>query len=296
MASSFRSYRSALSTFWANAGGTGSNPLLDPSISRAVTGYAKLRSEQDAKIRAERRETIPLTVELLADVTPHALGARGGSPRDVMLWAAACMLVFGLNRCNEVFASTRLHRPPLPARAVQFFRSPASVLPRALCPEGAWQREPVPDHYSVALGSTKADPLGANPDQRIAAEPAVRALWRWAHIRRDLGGGLDDPLFAVPGGCALKRTELWTEVARWVALASGSAVAPKVTGKAFRRGGNQSLVAAGASVPELMHAGRWRSSGMPAVYSSAAANGARALHVSRGLGVLFSSAAAAVQR
>lgn len=295
MFSSLRSYRSALSTHWANAGGVGPNPLQDPLVSRLLKGYRNQNRERDSAVREKRQETISLTVELLAELTPFAPGARGGSPDDIMLWAAACMLTFGLNRCEEIFRSTRTGREPIFAAAVTFFRSPQSVTARALIPEGScWQEATPPDHYSVALGITKADQEGKNPDQRIAAEPAVRALWRWMHIRRDLGGGADSPLFAVPGSPPLTRSRLFTAVAEWHQQATGEKA--KVTGKAFRRGGNQTLVAAGASVPELMAAGRWRGEGMPAVYSSATANSSRALLVSRGMGQIFSSAAAASQR
>ncbi len=298
MHSSLRCYRSALSTFWANAGGTGANPLQDPLVSRLLKGYKNQRRERDSINREKREETMPLTVETLAELTPFAPGASGGSPDDIMLWAAACMLTFGLNRCGEIFRCTRSGRQPIAAWAISFFRHPNSTRGRPLlsisgADSPAWQSAPVPDHYSVALGPTKADPEGNNPPQRIAAVPAVRALWRWMNIRRDLGGRDGDPLFAVPGSSPLARSRLFAAVADWHSNATGTTV--KITGKAFRRGGNQSLVASGASVPEMMHAGRWRGSGMPAVYSSSTANSSRALLVSRGLGELFSSAAAASQ-
>ena len=293
MHSSFRSYRSALSTAWANAGGTGPNPLQDPLVSRLLKGYRNQRRPDDSAVREKRKETISLTVELLADLTPHAAGARGGTPDDIMVWAAACMLTFGLNRAGEIFRCTRTGRKAITVEAITFFAHAQSAVSRPLCPEGVWQTAAVPDHYSVALGITKADQEGINPDQRIAAVPAVQALWRWMHIRRDLGGGVSGPLFIVPGSPPLTRERLYAAIAKWHSCATGETA--KVTGKAFRRGGNQSLLAAGAPVPELQHAGRWRGSGMPAVYSSAAANSSRALLVSRGLGELFTSASAAHQ-
>jgi hypothetical protein len=177
---------------------------------------------------------------------------------------------------------------------VQFFERSFDVVARALCPEGESWRQAAVDHYSVQLGPTKADQLGRNPPQRIAAAVAVSALWRWAHIRRDLGGRAEDPLFQVPGQKALTRKQLFSTIQQWHLAATG--VLPKVTGKAFRRGGNQSLVASGASVPDMQRAGRWRSSAMPAVYSAPAAAAARGLHVSRGLGDIFAAAAANRQR
>lgn len=295
MATSLLTYRSALSTAWANAGGTGANPVQDASISRLLAGYRNQRYARDVEARAQRQETIALTVELLAEIEPSAPGARGGTPDDIMLWAAACMLTFGLNRCGEIFRSTRSGRPPIFACAIKFFDHQHASIVRELN-SGNWQDAAAPSLYSVALGQTKADREGSNPDQRIAAVPAVRALWRWMHIRRDLGGESGAPLFAVPGELPLTRTRLFAAVASWLGAVSGAAVAPKVTGKAFRRGGNQSLVASGAAISELQHAGRWRGRTMPAVYSSAAADSARGIHVSRGLGELYASAAAACQR
>jgi len=203
------------------------------------------------------------------------------------------MLTFGLNRCGEIFRSTRTNRPAIRADAVTFYDHALSALPRDL-EEGNWQSRPLPGLYSVALDRTKADPEGRNLDQRIAATPAVRALWRWMHIRRDLGGRADEPLFTVPGASvsSLSRGRLFAAVASWHEVVRGTA--PKVSGKAFRRGGNQSLVASGAPATDMQHAGRWASAGMPAVYSSTVANEQRGLHVSRGLGQLYETAAAAV--
>jgi hypothetical protein len=293
MSDSLAIYRSAVSTAWAVAGGRGCNPVQDASISRLLQGYARTRLVADSAKRASRHETISLTVQSLAQMAPHAPGSRGGQPRDVMLWAAVCMLTFGLNRCAEVFGSTRIHRPPLPVSAVRFFARPLDTLPRALCPQEQDRAACVPDHYTVELGPTKADPMGRNPPQPVAAATAVSALWRWVHIRRDLGGA-DGPLFQEPGQRALTRAQVFEAVASWQQAATG--VRPKVTGRAFRRGGNQSLVASGAAVPEMQQAGRWRGSAMPAVYSSATADAARGLRVSRGLGELYADAAAGRQR
>jgi hypothetical protein len=294
MATSLRTYRSALSTAWATAGGTGPNPLQDSLIKRVIKGYRNIRMTLDSEMRMQRAGTISLTVELLAAIESGAPGAQAGTPDEIMVWAAACLLTFGLNRCGEIFRSTRTHRPAILASAVTFYDHPLSVLPRELNP-GNWQGASLPGLYSVALGQTKADQEGTNPDQRIAAAPTVRALWRWMHIRRDLGGQPDEPLFAVPGcRTPLTRERLFTTVASWHKVVSGAA--PKVSGKAFRRGGNQSLVASGASVSDMKHAGRWASNAMPALYSSAKANEQRGLHVSCGMGQLYETAAAAARR
>jgi hypothetical protein len=282
-------FRSALSTAWAVAGGQGDNPVQDPSVARLLLGYSKARFTADRNIREKRKETIALTAELLAEIAPMAPGSTAGTPHEIMLWAAACFLTFGLNRCGEVFRCTRNGRPPLDVSAVEFFDSAHASIPRPLC-SGSWRNSPLPDLYSVDLGQTKADGEARNENQRIAAKVAVHAVWRWAHIRRDLGGGAAGPLFAVPGEFPLTRKSLFAAIASWHAATSGGAP-PKVTGKAFRRGGNQSLVASGASIPEMQSAGRWRGAGMPTVYSSADANASRALLVSRGLGDLFVAAA-----
>jgi len=143
-------YRSALSTAWAVAGGQGDNPVQDSSVARLLLGYAKSRFSTDKNIREKRKETISLTAELLAEIAPKAPGSRGGSPREIMLWAAACFLTFGLNRCGEVFRCTRNGRPPLDVSAVEFFDSPHASIARPLCSSN-WRDFPLPDHYLLEL-------------------------------------------------------------------------------------------------------------------------------------------------
>lgn len=293
MASSLGVARSAISTRWELAGLEGANPASSPIVSRLLKGYAKSRVEAEAVIRSEREETISLTVERLAELAPIADCSRGGAPRDVMLWAAACVATFGLNRCAELFGATRVGRPPIAASAVKFFDSEYATQPRALCP-GPAEGAPLPAYFTLALGPTKADPMGRNADLRIAARVAVAALWKWMHLRRDRGGTLTGHLFQVDSFPPLTRTELFERVRDWHRVAFGTA--PKVTGRAFRRGGNQSLVASGAPHPVLKQAGRWKSDAMPSVYSSAEADAARGLKASRALGDLYEAAAAARQR
>jgi hypothetical protein len=285
-------YRSAISSAWMNAGGQGTNPVQDPSVTRLIAGYGNRRYASDKLIRELREEITPLTAELLARIEPFAPGARGGTPQQIMMWACACFLTFGLNRCGEIFRSTRIDRPPLDASNVKFFDNQYSTIQMNLAPiDSNWKNFPIPALYSFPLGKTKADREGKNEEQKIAARVAVIANWRWAHIRRDLGGGITGPFFQVPSEKLLERQQLFDEVSRWYSAATNSSA--KITGKSFRRGGNQSLIASGASIPDIQIAGRWKSASMPAVYSSASANSHRNLVMSQRLGELYKSAQSA---
>jgi hypothetical protein len=289
--------RTGVSTLWKEQLLPGENPTAADVVERVVTGFGKQNALKEAAARRIRRSngTIALTVELLGELEPVAGGDRAVTPSDQLYWAAACVATFTLSRLIELFGSTRVKRPPIPASAVQFFDDARGVVPRAVRPAGEPASAKLPDHFSLFLGPTKADQLGANRPVPIAAEAAVRALWVWMHARQQLGGTPGEPLFGIPGSAPLARSHLLERVARWAQIVHGGAK-PKVTAKAFRRGGNQTLLAAGAALPDIMGFGRWKSSAMPTVYGSDDAAGARAILTSREMGRIYNVAKAAARR
>jgi len=167
---------------------------------------------------------------------------------------------------------------------VTFFARAGSQEKVDLCPPGELaEQHDEPDRFSLWLGATKADQLAENPPTVIAAAPAVQALWRWMHLRRDLGGE-DGPVFAVPGGSGqLSQAELCRYLGEWIAVATDGTV-PKVTGRTFRRGGTSSMLASGAARADIQKQGRWKTASMVDVYSSAAAKQARAIIDNRAKG------------
>ena len=284
-----RTYRSALSTAWEEAGGRGDNPLRSALIDRIVCGAGKLLKNRDMAARASREVTVEITPTLLAQFLPYVEeaggrhGARGPHEAELaMLWAAACMGVFGLLRPNEFLYVGQQTDKVLLADAITFRAAPNHEAQQGLLPRGiAITAATVPDRFEVALGATKADVYGKNSRLIIAARMAVEALWRWVHLRRDAGHAPQAPLFVQENGLALASRKLLAQISLWYARLTG--VAPKITGRAFRRGGASDMLRAGASIPDIMTAGRWKSPAMVGVYANAEARRAAAAAASRAL-------------
>jgi hypothetical protein len=287
-----RTYRSALSTAWEEAGVQGVNPLRSALIDRIVLGASKLLKDRDMAARAAREVTVELTPTLLAQFLPFAAEAGGQAgarwPHEAehaMVWAAACLGVFGLLRPNEFLYVGQRASKVLPADAITFRAAPNHEAQQGLLPRGAAiTAATVPDRFEVALGATKADALGRNGRLIVAARMAVEALWRWVHLRRDAGHAPHAPLFVQADGLALASRKLLAQITIWYTRLTG--VEPKITGRAFRRGGASDMLRAGASIPDIMAAGRWKSPAMVGVYANAEARRAAAAAASRALNPL----------
>lgn len=295
-------YRAALSTAWAESQ-EGPNPLSHHHVTRALVGYGKGRVVADAATRDARTSTLELTVELLAELSHVAEPGLEATPDAVMLWAAACTAVFGLHRCIELFGSTRGDRRfGISRTEVRFYLLATSAMPMAIIEERREiQSFRIPDHYTLDLGATKADQMATNERVKVAAGAAVTALYRWYRLQGQLmydwsaagRGPYEGVLFQVPGQVALARTRLFAVVGKWYQQVHGDKHPPKITGKMFRRGGNQTLLASGAPGQLAQSMGRWASEVMPLTYSSLSANAARSLVASRGMGQIYEEARAA---
>jgi hypothetical protein len=286
-----RTYRSALSTSFEVALGAGSNPLEDPRISRIIKGIKRDKLPGELAKRRTVGRTLELTASLLAELAPIAGG--DGSAQDIMRWAAACIGSYGMLRPSEFLGVQKNRAAALCTSEVLFYAQAGSQKRVRLCPPGALlEQYAQPDRVALDLGATKADQFAENPPLVIAAAPAVQALWRWMHLRRDLGGA-DGPVFTVPHGEGpLSCKDLCAHVRDWVSIATGVLV-PKVTGRTFRRGGASAMLASGATRPDIQEAGRWRSPAMVDVYSSASAKRERAVMDSRAQGASAAAASSA---
>lgn len=292
-AATLRTYRSALSTAWEEAGGRGSNPLQDPFVERLVRGASKLLLTRDLAARAARQITLELTPSVIAQFLPFVLEASSvaatteGSASPSLVpaacsWAATCLGVFGLLRPNEFLWVGQGQSAALTASAITFRVSPRHEAEQGLLPRGvAVTAESIPDRFEVALGATKADPLARNGRLVIAARLAVEALWRWMHARRDAGHTPHAPLFVLANGHALASRVLLNQVGAWYTRLTGATA--KLTGRAFRRGGASAMLSSGASIPDIMAAGRWKTPAMVGVYSSREAKWVHAAAASRAL-------------
>lgn len=117
----------------------------------------------------------------------------------------------------------------------------------------------------------------------------MEALWRWCHLRRDLGA--DSPLlFACEGLGPLSMARLTGAIrSALVALQGGN---PEVKGKCFRRGGASGLVAQGLDDEVVANVAGWQTPAMARTYANARAQSDRRVAASR----LMDPAAAASLR
>jgi hypothetical protein len=276
--STIRTYRSALSLLHHEGPQRHlPNPLDSEALTRLIKGITREKSASEKIARNARSiATIEITPEELLALEPIA---RGDSPESIAKWAAITLGTFGLLRIGELLGQrdgTRI----LQTTDIRFYldshsRDEAGLLPHA----DEIPRHALPDHFTVTFGSTKADQLGKNPPLGIAARPAVAAMWRWVHTRRD--NGIDCP-------------ELWKFSCRHPTLALSSLVSylqdwyeslrkgrPHITGKAFRRGGASGLVSTGVPREDAAAAGRWRSQAMVETYANAQSKQQRALLINR---------------
>lgn len=277
-----RTYSSALSTWFVE--GTLSdalNPMESVAVQRVLKGITRDHHAAEAEARAARPTSIEATPSLLASLEVFARPAGCGPP-EFMRWAAANTATYALLRPSELLGSAQHRDRALRAEQIAFFMGVDSSIPCKLLPPGSHVDDHCfPDRFTIALGATKADQLGNNAPVPVAAAPAVRALWRWMHIRRDLGPAASDPLFCIPSCAPLSCTELTAKMESW--LTQFGVIAPVVKGRTFRRGGASGLMAAGAARGDVAKAGRWRTQAMAERYASAASMQARAVEVSRGM-------------
>jgi len=294
---SLSALRTGVATLWYEQLLPGSNPTHGDLVDRVVTGYGKAHAEEEAAARRRRKEkgTIALTIGLLADLSTVARADHPQSAEEEMYWAAACVATFALSRCIELFGATRIQRKPILASAVTFYDDQRQIPVRAVRPHDEADLARPPHHFVLHLGATKADQFAKNRPMGVAAASAVLALWKWMHTRARMGRTPDEPLFGLTASSPLARSHLLERIAAWVQATHGGPK-PVLTAKTFRRGGNQSLLASGAALPDIMGAGRWKSKAMPAVYGSQEAMDARALLTSQELGRSFAIAKAAARR
>ena len=201
-----------------------------------------------------------------------------------MRYAAIMTATHGALRPSELLGSPVLRERALLMRDVTFFASADGTQPVPLCSPAAYATTALPYRFEIALGASKADQAGTNPPVPIAAPSAVRALWTWMHAHARIVGTSDPRIFVertllriVPLGVR----PLCTHVEAALDLAGISH--PRITGKAFRRGGASALTAAGVPTSVIAAAMRHRSLSMQDRYSDSASKAARVIAASRAM-------------
>lgn len=271
--STLATYRSALSTYWEEAGILGAaNPTAAPIITRVLDGIKRVQGEEkiaQQKQGAQKARIVEMTPGLLQAIA-RSLGELSTDPEAQMHWAAATCFVFGLFRPNELLGSPA-HPDPIHESQITFYVQNPPAPDRAvhLRPLGD-SPYPTPTYYIVQLYQQKAvqpgqQDLHGQLARTIADRGAVQAMWQWMHTRRSFGE-LEQRLFKLPGRRALSTRQLVDRCAQAVWASLGERV--RFTGKSFRRGGASALMAAGASGPDMQAAGGWRSVSMPDRYAS----------------------------
>lgn len=272
-------YRSALSTMHAESEYGGQpNPLDDPRIARLLVGVKKSKIESDAEKREAATPTAVLTPKFLVD--HEAYFGMSDEPANVMKWAACCLGSFAALRKTELIGSSFYPERRLKISQIKFYHTDLTRTVIAIPAPSIVRVEDI-NHFSISLGATKADPLAHNKPSLCFSAVAIRAMWKWMHLRHSLTRAEVPQLFTI-GTTHLDYATLMTFVQNmFVAKGDGRM---KFTGKAFRKGAASELVA--SNVPNSVSAdlGRWRTTHMVETYATPAAKAARFEQMSRELG------------
>lgn len=273
-------YRSALSTMHEeSAYGGQPNPVDDPRVARLLKGVARTKMELDAEKRAARVQADVLTPRFLVDNEAY-FGVGADDPHEIMAWAACCLGVFGALRKTELLGSHYYPERRLRHSQITFHLADAA---HTVAGTPTHYDADLLSHFSVALGPTKADPLGKNPPHLIYSAVAIRAMWRWVNIRKKLNrADLPHLFYDHSTQTHLTIKHLQDFVSRM--YKSLSLKPPKITGKSFRKGAASELVSSG--VPNAVGAdlGRWKTAAMVDTYATPAAKALRYEKMSRTLG------------
>ena len=143
-------HRSAVSTWRLQATlADGPNPLQSVAVERVIKGIARERQPIEAAAQQRRTPTIEVTPALLAAIQPWLLPRppRGGTPQQLMVWAAANVATYALLRPSELLGSPQHPDRALLASQITFYMTRGS------------------DHVGE-LG-----PFGVDPQHAAAARP-----------------------------------------------------------------------------------------------------------------------------
>jgi len=276
-------YRSAVSS-WCRRGTLSDAPPVGAStaVSLVMQGIINSRRPAENAQRARDRES---QAALTPAIYQRIVAATPCKPlSNIMILAAAAVGLYGMLRPVELLGSPQHRDRALQLSDVVFYIDEDESRVAQLAPSlEAALRGRTPHHFTLRLGATKADQLAANSPHPVAAEPAVAALWRWIHLRRDLcpPAGVD-AVFVMPCTWAhLATIALVERLQHWGRLAGCRDFA--FTGRSMRRGGAAALMQSGAPIPDIQAAGRWASAQMPLLYAGADAVRQRQLAISKAM-------------
>lgn len=283
--STIATYRSAVSS-WVTRGTLSDEPPIGASVPVRLVLQGidnTLRPGESAAAYIKRKEEPGITPEMLAAILQVA---PGGSPRNAMYMAAAHLGVYAQLRPNEMLGVRGAReKESIKLSQVTFYMSQQHpVIAEMHKTYLSAAVSPLPSHFTLALGSTKADRFGTNPPKVVAAPSAVAALWYWLHIRRELRppAASSEYVFIHPGSWSfLNIQQLMKQLSTWGKLAGVTSF--DFIGRSLRRGGTEALYGGGAAVADVQAAGGWRSATMPALYAGPAGGLQRRLLISKSM-------------
>jgi len=277
-ASTIDGYSSAVST-WHKWGTLSDSVDIGNSTAVSLVRAGIHKALKPAERKAERAD--PLTPAVLQAIVA---AAPGTGPRALMIIAAASVGIYGTLRPNELLGSHQNRDRALTTDRITFWADAQSLV---ACPVGKGLRAqgPVPHHFTIELGRTKADPTAAAGGKDIAAAPAVAALWNWLHMRKDLrppGANAHVFIFERDGRWNLLSTaEMMRQLSGWAQKAG--LARHRFAGKSMRQGGAKALMESGAPIPDIMQQGRWATPSMTTLYAGPDAVRMRRLLVSKSM-------------
>lgn len=285
-------YSSAVSTWHRQATlSEGSTLGESTAVSLVRAGiHRTLRPAEEEDRRTNPTRADPLNRDVLNAIVAVAPGT---GPAACAVIAAAWTGVEGWLRPNELLGPHTNRKEALQLEQVVFYDDEKRLRVRpVLRTNGA--PGPIPHHFDIHLGATKADPTAKRTAPRaISYPPAVAALWNWLHLRASLNPPIHDRsifLLQLPDRWKpLSTSGMMSRLSAWAS--AGKLSHTNFKGKSMRQGSAAFALLHGASVPQMQAAGGWSTPSMPLHYAGEAAQRARLLELNKG-----NSAAAAARR
>jgi hypothetical protein len=263
-AATLRQFLSSLRGFRKDLG----LPPLQESgtLQRLLDGVERAPLALPTRVRPQR---LPVTVPVLRQLRPLVAFQQY---ECALYWTAAVVAVFGMLRSGEV-------APVVCEPAAEYERRVIRRRHLFMAVDG--------QSMAITLPVSKTDPLGhgVRVPYFLVADSSVcpcRTMLAFLQLRDRLPGvgGEDSPLFVQRDGKPLQRGPWLRAFGTW--LAASTVDGSTFNGHSFRRGGAQSLQAAGVPIEELKKVGRWKSSAVE-VYLVDSGRSAAALTAARAL-------------
>lgn len=273
-AATISSYKSGLRRWAAEqALWQGPSPFDGGLVAQVLRGIKRDRVPGEIAARRSKPPRLDVTPTLLRALE-RAMCAPTEGHAGLKRWAAACVASHALTRPNELVGAYGQEERALRPEQITFYADASQSRHAQLLPFGHHPSPPtVPHSFTIDFGVAKNDQEARKPPYTVAAPMAVEALWRWSHLRRDLGA-TGPELFRLPGKPPLSMAALLRSIE--AARATIGLPPCRIEGRAFRRGGCAELVTAGAPLAAIQARGRWASPTMVGLYAGAAAIQARA--------------------